>query len=245
MSFKEFKEHSVRAGLGTALCYMLPSESKYHILAAVENLPAISSAVNTIEYSTTTNKSITKIKGKKGTESVEINIPYNLDTINICTELKDQNIRFAYIDLNDFSGQEFQADVDYHLAEIGTDSVKTIMLELVISNVEDNVTEDLYDLYMDTLSFNEDIPAVYRVNKDSSASSTALTVCKVTVDDESATLTAVSDSTGVLSTVEIKDGKLQITLATSKVGSAIITITASKTDGTKAKNTRRIKVIVE
>ena len=30
MSFNEYKEHNVRAGLGTAFCIMKPNETKYH-----------------------------------------------------------------------------------------------------------------------------------------------------------------------------------------------------------------------
>lgn len=63
-SFREFKEHNVRAGLGTALCYRLSSETKYHILAPVESLPAVFGTPDTIEYSSTTNRNVTNVMGK-------------------------------------------------------------------------------------------------------------------------------------------------------------------------------------
>ena len=81
-NWQEFKEHSVRSGLGTALCVMLPTETKYHILSAVESLPAVFGSPNTIEYSTTTNMNVTNIPGKNSTENIEINIPQTIDIVS-------------------------------------------------------------------------------------------------------------------------------------------------------------------
>lgn len=243
MSFKEFKEHSVRSGLGTALCYMRADETKYHILTAVESLPAVVGSVNTIEFSSTTNMAITKVKGKKTTETVEINIPYNLDNIQLVTEIKDETIRFAYIDLDDFSGYEFQADVDYHLGEVGTDGVKVLVLELVITTIKDNVTQDLYDTFMDTISFNEDIPTVYKTKMNTGSTTETEVISKIITDPSNAKITVTSSSSNIKATYS--NNQLTLSLAQKEKGSAILTVEASVTDNSLAKNTRTIKVIVE
>lgn len=235
-SWKEFKEHSVKSGVGTALCYMLPSESKYHILAPVESLPAVFGTPNTIEYSTTTNWSITNVRGKNTTENVEVNIAYNLDNIAIAEKVKGQKVRYAYIDLDDFTAQEFVAEASYHIAEIGTDGIKTIVLTLAVSSAEESITEDVYDMFMDTITFEDTIPSVVRL----SLTETDGTTIKVTCEPSDATITATNSSESVV-TSTYATGTL--TLKPKAKGSAIVTIKATGTD--VADNSRKIKVIVE
>lgn len=239
MAFEEFKEHSVRSGLGTALCYRMPSETKYHILTAVESLPPVAGSPETITFSSTTNRSITSVQGKTPTEQVEINIPYNIDTITIMDKIMGENISFAYIDLDDFSGQEFVAQPKYHLAEVGTDSIKTIVLTLTINSIEDTITKDLYDVYMDTLSFNEDIPSVIEMVKNSVG--TSETSIKVVVAPD--TTPTVSSSSASIATGTYDGSTKTVKITANAKGSAIITIKASLED--YADNERNIKVIVK
>lgn len=237
-TWEEFKEHSVRSGIGTALCVMLPSETKYHILSAVESLPPVFGSPNSIEYSTTTNWSITNVRGKNTTENVEINIPYNLDNIALCEKIKGVLCKYAYIDLDDFSGQEFIAEASYHLAEVGTDSIKTIVLTLTVSSAEEGITEDLYDLFQNTIQFDDNVPSVVRVSLSTDSAGKTF---KIATNPTSATISANADSSGVIDTASLyTSGTLKIK-PTAK-GSTIITIEATAND--YASNSRKIKVIV-
>ena len=232
-NWQEFKEHSVRSGIGTALCVMLPSESKYHILSAVESLPAVFGSPNNLEYSTTTNMSVTNVPGKNTTENIEINIPYNIDNISLCNKIKRVKCKYAYIDLDDFSGQEFTAEASYHLAEIGTDSIKTIVLVLTVFNAEEEITKDLYDLFMDTIIFDDNIPSVVRVGIASTED-----IVVSTNPTTTPTLTNTSES---VANARLESGKLTITGVAK--GSCILKIEATAED--YASNQREIKVIVE
>lgn len=232
-NWQEFKEHSVRSGIGTALCVMLPSESKYHILSAVESLPAVFGSPNNLEYSTTTNMSVTNVPGKNTTENIEINIPYNIDSISLCNKIKRVKCKYAYIDLDDFSGQEFTAEASYHLAEIGTDSIKTIVLVLTVFNAEEEITKDLYDLFMDTIIFDDNIPSVVRVGIASTED-----IVVSTNPTTTPTLTNTSES---VANAKLESGKLTITGVAK--GSCILKIEATAED--YASNQREIKVIVE
>lgn len=232
-NWQEFKEHSVRSGIGTALCVMLPSESKYHILSAVESLPAVFGSPNNLEYSTTTNMSVTNVPGKNTTENIEINIPYNIDNISLCNKIKRVKCKYAYIDLDDFSGQEFTAEASYHLAEIGTDSIKTIVLVLTVFNAEEEITKDLYDLFMDTIIFDDNIPSVVRVGIASTED-----IVVSTNPTTTPTLTNTSES---VANANLESGKLTITGVAK--GSCILKIEATAED--YASNQREIKVIVE
>lgn len=236
-SFREFKEHNVRAGLGTALCYRLSSETKYHILAPVESLPAVFGTPDTIEYSSTTNRNVTNVMGKNSTETVEINLPYNLDYIAICDNINDLEVNFAYIDLDDFSGQEFTGKPRYHLADVGTSNIKTIVLSIAVTNANEYITEDLYDSFQDTVSILSPIPASIEL---SSKDTTGITINFLT-DPSDATLDVSTSSNSVI----VEKGTKNVTIkasASAEAGSAIVKIVATK-DG-YAPNQRRIKVLV-
>lgn len=237
MSWQEFKEHSVKSGLGTALCVMLPNESKYHILCAVESLPAVFGTPNTIEYSTTTNRNITNITGKNTTENIEINIAYNIDNITLCNKIKDVQCKYAYIDLDDFTGQEFTAVARYHMAEVGTDSIKQIVLSLTVFSAEETITKDLYDTYMDTIVF-ENIPSVVRV----AVSETK----EIVVATEPSTVTIptqLPNTSSSVATATYDESAKKITIKGVAKGSCIVTVEATSSD--YASNQREIKVIVE
>lgn len=236
MSFNEYKEHNVRAGLGTAFCIMKPNETKYHIVAAVESMPAVFGSPENITFSSTTNMAVTNVQGKNTTENVTVNIPYNLDNIELMDEIVGTKCKFAYIDLEDFSGQEFVATPSYHMAEVGTTSIKTIVLDLTVEDAKAKITQDLYDLFQDTISFESTIPGNIVLEGTGKAEFIIATT------PTSANITAESSATGV-ATASFTSGKLTITGV--KAGSTIVTIKAVDSTNAYASNSRRIKVIVE
>lgn len=236
MSFNEYKEHNVRAGLGTAFCIMKPNETKYHIVAAVEGMPAVFGSPENIAFSSTTNMTVTNVKGKNTTENVTVNIPYNLDNIELMDEIVGTKCKFAYIDLEDFSGQEFVATPSYHMAEVGTTSIKTIVVDLTVEDAKAKITQDLYDLFQDTISFESTIPGNIVLEGTGKAE------FNIATTPTSANITAESSATGV-ATASFTSGKLTITGV--KAGSTIVTIKAVDSTNAYASNSRRIKVIVE
>lgn len=233
--FQEFKEHGVRAGLGTALCIMLPSETKYHILSAVESIPSVFGTPNMIEFSSTTNMNITNVKGKNSVETPEFTIPYNIDNINLMEKIKGISCKFAIIDLDDFSGQTFVGEPSYRMGEVGTDSIKTIVMSVAVSDANESIETDLYDLFQDTVAFETSLPNVVEVAKTGTPETIVIATTPST-----ATLSATSSSASI-ATAEITSGKLTITGVAA--GSCIITIKATETD--YASNERAIKVIVK
>ena len=242
----KFEEHGVRIGLGTAFCYMNThnNETKYHILGAVESMPEVTGEVSNIEYSTTTNPTTSNVPGKKSLNNPEISFPYNLDMIYKLRELKGKELQFAYIDLDDFSGQEFAGKLDYRVGEISTEGVKVIVVSITTTRINDDISTDLYDLYQDTIRFKGGIPTSVVLSlseKDSNGTSTKTAVLPVETVQAS-TLSATSDTTGVC-TVSLTGGKLTITSVAA--GSADVKISAVAGTGVDlAGNDRYIKVIV-
>ena len=231
------EEHGVRVGTGTAFCYYdaTAGETKYHILSVVTSMPEVSGEKETIDYSTTTNPTTTNIEGKKSLNNPEISVPYNLDNIYKLNALKGKELNFAYVDLDDFSGQEFTGVLDYRVAEISTTGVKEIIISIATSSIADGVSTNLFDIYQDTIRFKKGIPTSLVLTKGATA-----TTIKVSTIEE-ATLTATSDTTGVC-TVTLTSGTLSITPVAA--GSADIKIEAVDSGNKLASNTRYIKVIV-
>lgn len=235
-NWNEFREHSVKSGLGTACCVMLPHESKYHIFSATESLPAVFGTPNNLEYSTTTNMTVTNVPGKNTTENIEFNIPYNLDNISLCNKVAGVKCKWAYIDLDDFSGQEFVAEARYHMAEVGTDSIKTIVVNLSVSSAEPTITKDLYDYYQDTITFEDTIPPVVRI------AGTGKVEIKVVTEPGTATFKISSSASSIATVPESLTGNT-LTITGVAPGSCIVKIEASASE--YASNEREIKVIVE
>ena len=233
--WKEFKEHAIRSGLGTALCYQLPDETKYHILSAVDTLPAVFGSPETIEYSTTTNMTVTNIEGKKKTENIEISVPYNQDNIALCTKIAGIKCKYAYIDLEDFSGQEFIAKASYHMGEVGADTVKMIVINLTVYDAEETITNDLFDEYMDTITFEDTLPAIVRISGKGKKEFV------VTTSPTTATVNP-SPKTSAEGVVTATYGGNKLTITGVSNGSCTVTVSATL-EG-YASNQRIIKCIV-
>lgn len=237
MSFNEFKEYWVSSGVGTILAVMLPNQSKYQILWATTSIPSFAGSRESIDYSTTTNSTITKIPGKKTTNEVEVEIAWNRDTINLANEIADQDLQYAVIDLNDFTGWEFVANASYRMADVAPDSAKQMVLQLTIKSVESYATVDFYDTYMDTITFGE-LPQVVHLSLSKDATNGK--IYKVVTEPSSAKATAKSNADSV-ATASLVSGTL--TIKPVAVDDTTIVVSASANNYASAK--REILVIVE
>lgn len=236
MSFNEFKEYWVSSGVGTVLAVMLPGQSKYQILWATTSIPSFSGSRESIDYSTTSNETVTKIPGKRTTNEVEVEIAWNRDTINLANKIADQDLQYAVIDLNDFTGWEFVANASYRMADVAPDSAKQMVLQLTVKSVESYATVDFYDTYMDTIVFGE-LPQVVHL---SLANDTNGKKYKVVTTPSEASATAKSNAESV-ATALLTDGILTIT----PIEKNDTTITISATASNYASAEREILVIVE
>lgn len=237
MSFNEFKEYWVSSGVGTILAVMLPGQEKYQILWATTSIPSFAGSRESIDYSTTTNSTITKIPGKKTTNEVEVEIAWNRDTINLANEIADQDLQYAVIDLNDFTGWEFVANASYRMADVSPDSAKQMVLQLTIKSIENHASVNFYDFYMDTIVFGE-LPQVVHLSMTTDA--TTGKKYKVVTEPSTASPTA-SATDNAVATASLSSGTLTITPL--KAGDTTVIVSATATNYASAK--REILVIVE
>ena len=125
------------------------------------------------------------------------------------------------------------------MGEVGTDAIKTIVITLTVFSAEEDITTDLYDLYMDTIVFDDTIPSVVRLSV--TGENTMLSL-PIVCNPSSATLVASSNSTEIATFTKSTTGD-NYEIKAVKAGSCIVKVVASATD--YANNQREIKVIVE
>lgn len=233
MDFQEFKEHSVKSGLGVILAYKNPDDTKYHIVCPLTSIPSVAGSRNTIDYSTTSNNAITKIPAKKTTNDVEISFPYNADTVAIMDSISDEVLNYAIIDLETGLGWKFTAEATYRLNDVSPDDALEGTLQLTVSSVEDRASDDMLAVYMDTITFESAIDDRYTI------STTDTKVINVVTDPADATITV--ESTNNVITATYSSGK--VTISASAAATGYVTIKATATDF--APNSRKIYIVVK
>ena len=186
--------------------------------------------------------SITLLQGKRSTSQVEEVIPYNIDNIVICDNIAGKKLKYAYIDLEDFSGHEFIAQASYRVSDVDPGSPKTITVALTVYQANENVTRDLYDVYEDTVAIDEIPTTIYLKKTDTTGTDIifGLTPSTATIAIDS------TETIGVNSDVSATVASNKLTIkagASAKVGSGIVYVKATATG--YASNYRAIKVILE
>lgn len=231
--FREFIEQNVSTGLGKILA--VKKQNKYQIVFAVNNIPSVSGTQNTVEYSTTSNKSITKIGTKRTTNDIEVTFPMNLDNDRVARELSDVEYPYAIIDLETGLGWEFVATGSYRFNDVTPDNPFEGTLQLTPSYVASTSTKNMLEFFMDTITFEN---ITDRITLDVLSNKTKNITIKT--DPATATITAVSDTPAV-STATVTGGVLTITAV--KAGYTYVKITATNQD--YADNAHEIYVVVK
>lgn len=233
MNFEEFKEHSVKSGLGVILAYKNTDDTKYHIVCPLASIPAIAGSKNTIDYSTTSNGAITKIPGKKTTNDVEINFPWNADYVAIMDAISDITLDYAVIDLATGLGWKFKAEATYRMSDVDPENVFEGVLQLTVSSVEDKASDDMLSVYMDTITFENAINGDYDMGVSSSMT------LNIVTDPATATITVESTNSAI--TAAYSNGVVTITSSASAATGYVI-ISATATDYAPASRKIYIKV---
>lgn len=121
----------------------------------------------------------------------------------------------------DGTGYKFQGIVDTYQDEVSVGSNLTGKAVITVTKSDELPINNVVDLIQETVTFVSAIDAIVEIEGTGTAK------VNVETDPSDATVTATSDTQGV-ATVEASAGVATITGVTA--GSAIITITAKKTD---------------
>lgn len=230
-AFQSIEDRALSEHRGSALL-MKKANGKYSILLPVEGTGENGSTPAQLDKTAIGNRQATSVEGRS--ENPQKTIPFFLhrDNIKILEGIAGETHDFLRL-LPDFTGFKYSGQVSYMANNTDVGSLEQGQITITPTS-KDEYVENCYDLVEDTAVFTSAIDEVVNL---ATAGTKTITLTTVPAD---ATITAVSDTTGT-ATATVSDGVLTITGVAS--GSAIVTLTASKTN--YASFERSILVIVE
>lgn len=231
MAFQSIQDRALSEHRGSALL-MKKANGKYSILLPVEGTGENGSTPAQLDKTAIGNLQSTSVEGRQ--ENPQKTIPFFLhrDNIKILEGIAGETHDFLRL-LPDFTGFKFSGQVSYMANNTDVGSLEQGQITITPTS-KDEYVENCYDLVEDTVVFTGAIDEVVTIE------GTGTKEIALTTSPADATVAAVSDTTGT-ATAAVASGKLTITGVAA--GSAIVTLTASKTG--YASFERSILVIVE
>lgn len=231
MAFQSIEDRALSEHRGSALL-MKKANGKYSILLPVEGTGENGSTPAQLDKTAIGNFQATSVEGRS--ENPQKTIPFFLhrDNIKILEGIAGETHDFLRL-LPDFTGFKYSGQVSYMANNTDVGSLEQGQITITPTS-KDEYVENCYDLVEDTVIFTSGIDEVVTIE------GTGTKEIALTTSPADATVAAVSDTTGV-ATASYASGKVTITGVAA--GSAIVTLTASKSG--YASFERSVLVIVE
>ena len=229
--FNSIEDRALSEHRGSALL-MKKENGKYSILLPVEGTGENGSTPAQLDKTAIGNAQATSVEGR--TENPQKTIPFytHRDNINILENIAGENHDFLRL-LPDFTGFKYSGSVSYMANNTDVGSLEQGQLTIT-PTTKDEYVENCFDLVEDTVVFTSSIDEVVTIV------GTGTKVINVTTNPSDATISATSDTEG---TATANVSEKAVTITGVKAGSAIITITATKTGYASFKRT--VLVIVK
>lgn len=229
--FNSIEDRALSEHRGSALL-MKKENGKYSILLPVEGTGENGSTPAQLDKTAIGNAQATSVEGR--TENPQKTIPFytHRDNINILENIAGENHDFLRL-LPDFTGFKYSGSVSYMANNTDVGSLEQGQLTIT-PTTKDEYVENCFDLVEDTVVFTSSIDEVVTIV------GTGTKVINVTTNPSDATISATSDTEG---TATASVSEKAVTITGVKAGSAIITITATKSG--YASFNRTVLVIVK
>lgn len=229
--FNSIEDRALSEHRGSALL-MKKENGKYSILLPVEGTGENGSTPAQLDKTAIGNAQATSVEGR--TENPQKTIPFytHRDNINILESIAGENHDFLRL-LPDFTGFKYSGSVSYMANNTDVGSLEQGQLTIT-PTTKDEYVENCFDLVEDTVVFTSSIDEVVTIV------GTGTKVINVTTNPSDATISAASDTEG---TATASVSEKAVTITGVKAGSAIITITATKSGYASFKRT--VLVIVK
>lgn len=229
--FNSIEDRALSEHRGSALL-MKKENGKYSILLPVEGTGENGSTPAQLDKTAIGNAQATSVEGR--TENPQKTIPFytHRDNINILENIAGENHDFLRL-LPDFTGFKYSGTVSYMANNTDVGSLEQGQLTIT-PTTKDEYVENCFDLVEDTVVFTSSIDEVVTIV------GTGTKVINVTTNPSDATISAASDTEG---TATASVSEKAVTITGVKAGSAIITITATKSGYASFKRT--VLVIVK
>lgn len=229
--FNSIEDRALSEHRGSALL-MKKENGKYSILLPVEGTGENGSTPAQLDKTAIGNAQATSVEGR--TENPQKTIPFytHRDNINILENIAGENHDFLRL-LPDFTGFKYSGSVSYMANNTDVGSLEQGQLTIT-PTTKDEYVENCFDLVEDTVVFTSSIDEVVTIV------GTGTKVINVTTNPSDASISATSDTEG---TATVNVSEKAVTITGVKAGSAIITITATKSGYASFKRT--VLVIVK
>ena len=234
---QRFDDNKALSGVGSALMFKLPSETKYHLFVALETTPFVVGETASHDFNLTTSPFIGKVEGKTTLDNKDVEYLWHRDNLVRLEKYKGQTLDFMAVG-KDYTAQQFRASYK-HRPNDQADDVAKGTLTLIPMSAQDPIV-DCRDLLMGTVVITNAIQDEIIL-----ASATEKFTQVVETNVASATITPTSNNTAA--TVAYADGKVTITGANESetdIAYAIVTIKASKTGYADSETTIAVEVPV-
>ena len=223
--FNSIEDRALSEHRGSALL-MKKANGKYSILLPVTGTGENGSTPAQLDKTAIGNAQATSVEGRQ--ENPQKTIPFftHRDNINVLEEIKGETHDFLRL-LPDFTGFKYSGQVSYMANNTDVGSLEQGQITIT-PTTSDEYVENCYDLVEDTVVFTSAIDEVVQI------SGTGTKEITLSTNPSDATITAVSDTTGV-ATATISNKTVTITGVAD--GSAIVTLTAAKSGYASFKRT--------
>lgn len=215
------KDITDRAYTDVGSCWMVWNEalSKYSLFLPVTNMPATGSAPDQVEKTVTTDRKKTYVEARQDNPQREFTYYAHRDNFTRLKELGKGQHQFLQIN-PDFTGWRFTGSISTYQDETSVGNNITGKGVVTVSSSDLEPVLNVFPLIADTVVFDSEIPDVVYL-----ATTLGTSTVSIKTVPSDATVTVVSDTAGV-ATATYSAGTLTITGVAE--GSAIITVTASK-----------------
>lgn len=194
--FWKYSETRGQSGYKSAWLYKLPTEEKYHLLCATEQVPYVFGDTDSFEIDILQSDTKGKIQGKASLEPVDVDVLHHRDNAYRFEKLKGVTVDFMSINA-EFVGYKFNGTLDYRPNTAEADVNKATVTITPMSGTTTPIF-DARPLIQETLYFKNSIDDTVAVGEaidfSTQASGTTFEIKKRTVDVSTGVETETSAS---------------------------------------------------
>ncbi len=234
--FNSIEDRALSEHRGSGL-FAKKANGKYSLLLPVEGTGENGATPNQLDKTAIGNKQATSVEGRQDNPQKTLPFFLHRDNIAILEGLKNKTVEFLRV-LPDFTGFKYSGTVSYMANNTEVGNLEQGQLTIT-PTTSDEYVENCYDLIEDTVIFTSAIDDVVEATTTGAGNTV---IIPITTNPADASVSVQSDTIGVATaTYNAETGSVTITGVAK--GSAIVTITASKTG--YASFNRTVFVVVE
>lgn len=194
MERTDFKETQKPIGYGALLAYKKPSETKYHLLVASEEVPSPASERETFDFNLLQSKTKSKVLGKRDIDDYTMEFLWTLDNVKRLQEIVDEDTPYDFLVVHrNWTAYHFVGELDFRANDASAE-VHRGTLKIAI--------ESLDDLIMDARPMLENIVVkTNAVDEEITIPASGQTEFYINTNPDTATLEGSSDNAKVTVTV--------------------------------------------